>query len=167
MSDFPVNVWTCPDCKKFNRVRYAGDNVTCKWCKSVHPVGILARCDDCGQLVTSTAQSCGTGYGTVDDQTVCYGCMAERDRVRMMNGETVYLYARMTGKSDHMCWSNRHTGSCEIANWPGTLKFTGRIVEYRRENTIRVWFKGPDGKIWYGQGSLEFGGVAVRPLKNQ
>lgn len=97
-------------------------------------------CTDCHQ-VKPVNRDGGTGYGTYDNDLVCYACCAIRDRAAM----------RADGRRTMYFDEVRRT----VGNWPGTLTFPAAMSRTFRHNLCRfgkmVYFAGPDGEPWSGR----------------
>lgn len=99
---------------------------------------------DCGHM--SDPSDYSTGYG-IDSEThlkYCYACCAERERAAMIQHGTATLYVI---EEDGI--------PVRVTDWPGKLVFPVRGYRKGRHNIARimvsVWFKGPDGFLWYGR----------------
>lgn len=99
---------------------------------------------DCGH--TAIPKGCTTGYGTDPEtgETHCFACCALRDRAAMVEDGRATLY---------LCDGEPGQRST-VTNWPGTLRFEVNARCNGRHNIARVrydvWFRGPDGKPWWG-----------------
>jgi hypothetical protein len=113
------------------------------------------RCIDCDQDKPIQTDG-GTGYATLPNgDRVCYGCIANRDRVTMIKlGHGNHLPLYLSRKSIH----KRNDGTWKVGNWPDTLSFPIQRITEGRHNIAGkrydVWFYGPDGHIWHG---VQFG----------
>lgn len=95
-----------------------------------------------------------TGYGLdKDNNCICYDCCAKDDLQYMKDKGKIVLYLSEKKHQD----SSATSFSCdyyEVSNWPGSLKFKAYHFNEGEHNWARkrynVWFKGPDGFIWYG-----------------
>lgn len=119
------------------------------------------HCDRCG-LDKEHTSDFTTGYGTTpDDKIHCWDCCALDDQEYMIENGRISLY--LTMKDREVKTENRiglpQTGSYKvpdkITNWPGSLEF--KILSWGRGDhnwgipRYDVWFKGPDGRIWWGR----------------
>lgn len=96
-------------------------------------------CADCNVIKLFPFDSCGTGYGRVDDKPdsfICYACCGLRDEKQMKETGKAVLYL----------------SNGVITNWPETLRINAR-VQRSRHNVARyrydAWFKF-SGENWHG-----------------
>lgn len=113
------------------------------------------HCDRCGLDKTHTrpGSSGGTGYGRRDDGSIaCYACCGESDLEYMREHGKIALY--LTGKSLPSASGSVGFIPEKIVNWPGSISFDVLSWSLGGHNwgipRYDVWFKGPDGRVWYG-----------------
>ena len=102
---------------------------------------------DCGH--TSEPSKFTPGYGcyqnpeTGEWETHCYDCCAKNERQWMIDKGRTALYLV---QNDDKPW--------EVTDWPGRLRFVVMRHWKGRHNIAQVrydvWFRGPDGHIWWG-----------------
>ena len=115
------------------------------------------HCDRCG-LDKEHVSDLTTGYGETEDGEIhCFECCGLDDIDRMKETGKIALY--LTLKNDpivdfrgisHNYWTPE-----KLTNWPGSLKFRLLSWSKGRHNwgidRYDLWFKGPDGRVWYGR----------------
>jgi len=100
-------------------------------------------CEWCGNAFVSTGL--GTGYVVVQSSHLCYDCCAVDDKKFMVEHGEISLYLTCVKDSPYETF--------EVSNWPGSLRFkvcSWSRGEHNWGSRIDVWFRGPDGKIWWG-----------------
>lgn len=110
-------------------------------------------CDRCKQTITHVSDFT-TGYGVNDQgQKACYACCGEIDQDFMLETGKITLY--LTGENDTLSYNrSSHFIPKKVSNWPGSLEFEVLSWSLGDHNwgipRYDVWFKGPDGRVWYG-----------------
>tara|TARA_Y100000310_G_C20697297_1_gene826622 strand:- start:530 stop:913 length:384 start_codon:yes stop_codon:yes gene_type:complete len=94
---------------------------------------------------------CGSEFinnecGIYKDEYYCYKCCGECDIEYMLeNGKNTFYLVRVK----HPTYEKY-----EVTNWPGSLRLP--VISWSKGShniggkRIDVWFRGPDGKIWWG-----------------
>lgn len=113
----------------------------------------------CGRKFADYKTEMSTGYG-VDRKTSqrwCFHCCGEHDIARMIFDGKATLYLSVakapeeTSINGIKCFTNTRY---ELTNWPGSVKFPVAFYSEGRHNIAQtrtdVWFRGPDGHIWWG-----------------
>lgn len=109
------------------------------------------HCELCGLPFAAYAKGGAPGYAVDFDTgaSICYGCMAARDRAWMLARKWATLFVKWEPDED----TGKHK-PVGVINWPGTLRFP--LLSLRRGSHnmtgLRwdVWFNGPDGHVWHG-----------------
>lgn len=103
---------------------------------------------DCGHDADKQKSDCTTGYGiNKHKEKICFECCGIMDEKQMIEDGKITLYLT------HDLKMKDKWGNATISNWPGTLKFLGRVKRGHHNiahNRYDVWFYGPDGKEWHG-----------------
>lgn len=106
---------------------------------------------DCGHDADLQKSEHTTGYGlTRTGHKHCFDCCGKEDLRTMTRDGKIILY--LTMKPEAFRHGDKFA-DCTVSNWPGTLKFQGRVRKGRHNiarNRYDVWFNGPDGKQWHG-----------------
>lgn len=103
------------------------------------------HCHDCNtdKVHDSGPIGGGVGYCETDSGTVCYACMAKRDKVKLDAAQTFTLYFV------------RHGEGWKVQNWCGTLSFPAYgITSERQPGRVRkytFYFRDHKGREWKGR----------------
>lgn len=122
-------------------------------------------CARCGKVCQPDGLAAGYGVNAKGEKH-CYECCAELDREAMRRGEPITLY--VANFKPYNTTSPKGPGSCEVTNWPGTLRLQG-FSQPRRHNMSRnarsvwAWF---EGRQWFGtMGGTNGDCITMRPTK--
>ena len=101
------------------------------------------RCTLCMDTRTLNRQGAGYMEYMKGRLPVCYGCCAIVDRRDMILDGKATMYLNWNGD-----------GTKTVSNWPCSLKIRCFSQSTSRNNRncerTDVWFKGPDGYVWWG-----------------
>jgi hypothetical protein len=132
--------------------------------KHDHRTGGSFECGQCHNIIPLITGGCGTGYGYAETshtaKPICYACCGENDRKQMVANGRITLYVTVPNiceKAGYQCYFVPLTEG-KVSNWPATLEF--QIAHIKRSwgygfgrqfPVYHVWFRGPDGHVWYGR----------------